>query len=305
MPNGLDAFAREGRFYRGNVHTHSTRSDGVREPAQVCAFYREAGYDFLCLSDHFLSRFGFPVTDTRGERTNRFTTILGAEVHAGANSQDEMWHILAVGLPDDFCATAPDESGEALAARCNAAGAFVGIAHPQWSSLTIEDGRAMSPHAHAVEIYNTSSALETGRGDGVALWDALLSEGHHHLTGYATDDAHFKIADHGRAWMMVKAEHNAPDELVAAMKAGWYYSSTGPTIHAVAMEDGEVSVETSPVHFIAAVGRGSRGVTVNAERLGETVSRARLPLGRFAGDWVRIVAIADDGRCAWTNPIFL
>ncbi|RAH99486.1 phosphotransferase [Acuticoccus sediminis] len=305
MPSGLDAFTSEGRFFRGNVHTHSTRSDGVRDPSDVCAFYREAGYDFLCLSDHFLSRFGFPITDTRGERTNRFTTLLGAEVHAPANSHGDIWHVLAVGLPEDFAPTAPEETGVALAARCHAAGAFVGIAHPQWSSLTIEDGRAMAGHAHAVEIYNTSSALETGRGDGVSFWDALINEGYRHLSGYATDDAHFKVADHGHAWMMVKAPANEPEALLAAMKAGHYYASTGPVIHALSIEDGEAVVETSEVGHIAAVGRGCRGVTVSSPRHGGMVTRARLPLRAFAGDWVRIVAVGHDGRTAWTNPVYL
>jgi histidinol phosphatase-like PHP family hydrolase len=61
----LAPFAASGRFYKGNLHTHSTRSDGAREPADVCAAYRDAGYDFLALTDHFLEKFGFPITDTR------------------------------------------------------------------------------------------------------------------------------------------------------------------------------------------------------------------------------------------------
>ncbi|WP_420394581.1 CehA/McbA family metallohydrolase [Acuticoccus sp.] len=305
MPNGLDAFAKGGRFHKGNLHTHSTRSDGARDPADVCAFYRDAGYDFLCLSDHFLSRYGWPVTDTRPHRTNRFTTILGAEVHAGRNSQGEVWHILAVGLPDDFAPTERGETGEALAARANAGGAFVGIAHPQWSSLTLEDGRAMAPHAHAVELYNTSSAFETARGDGVAFHDMLLNDGHTHLTGYATDDAHFKIADHGRAWIMVKADTSEADVLVEAMREGLSYSSTGPSLHAVALDGDDLVVEASEVGFMAAVGRGSRVATANAGAYGANFSAARLSTAPFRGDWCRVVAVAHDGSTAWTNPIFL
>ena len=41
------AFASPGRFWKGNVHTHSDLSDGMRTPEAVCATYREAGYDFL------------------------------------------------------------------------------------------------------------------------------------------------------------------------------------------------------------------------------------------------------------------
>ena len=71
-------------------------------PEQVCDRYREAGYDFISLTDHFLPNYGFPVADTRPLRTDDFTTILGAELHAGALENGERWHILAAGLPLDF-----------------------------------------------------------------------------------------------------------------------------------------------------------------------------------------------------------
>ena len=232
---GTHAFAAPGRFWRGNIHTHSTLSDGRLEASEVCRLYREAGYDFLCLSDHFMARYGFPIADTRPFRTNAFTTILGAEIHAPANSHGEIWHMLAAGLPEDFAATGEAETGVELAARAKAAGAFVGIAHPQWSSLTGADGRAMAAHAHAVEIYNHGCALECGRGDGAYLLDELLNEGHR-LTAYAADDAHFRFEDGFGGWMMVKAEDNQPEALLAAMKAGDFYSSQGPLIHAFAVD---------------------------------------------------------------------
>ena len=43
----------EGRFFRGNIHCHSDLSDGQTSPEHVIGAYRDAGYDFLCLSDHF------------------------------------------------------------------------------------------------------------------------------------------------------------------------------------------------------------------------------------------------------------
>jgi hypothetical protein len=42
--------AERGRFFRGNLHCHPKRSDGVVEPEEVAAAYREAGYDFICIS---------------------------------------------------------------------------------------------------------------------------------------------------------------------------------------------------------------------------------------------------------------
>jgi predicted metal-dependent phosphoesterase TrpH len=126
----ISPFSTPGRFFRGNLHTHSTRSDGALSPEQVVEAYKRAGYDFLVLSDHFLGRYDWPITDTRGFRTNNFTTLIGAELHAMATEVGELWHILAVGLPIDFPPAPPHETGPQLAERARAAGAFVAIAHP-------------------------------------------------------------------------------------------------------------------------------------------------------------------------------
>ncbi|MBO0664390.1 CehA/McbA family metallohydrolase [Jiella sp. MQZ9-1] len=301
--DGRDAFSAAGRFYRGNIHTHSTRSDGARSPEEVCELYKSMGYDFLCLSDHFLERFDFPITSTNAYRNRGLTMILGAEIHAPENSQGEIWHVVACGLPADFTPPSPDERMESLAARAREAGAFVGIAHPQWSSLTIEDGRALADIAHAVEIWNTGCAMEVARGDGTMLLDQLINEGYSHLTGYASDDAHLRIFDAGGGWMMVKSEHNEPAALVEAMKAGRYYSTQGPTIEAIETVDGGLKVTTSKVRLIALVGRGSRAEDRYVED--GSLSEATLPTGRFAGDWGRVVICDMDGRHAWSNPIFI
>ena len=296
---GTEAFEAAGKFWRGNIHTHSTLSDGKLEPGEVCRLYRETGYDFLCLSDHFLPKYRYPIADTRPFRTNSFTTILGAEVHAPANSQGEAWHILAAGLPVDFAPTGENETGVELATRARAAGAFIGVAHPQWSGLTIEDGRAMAGIAHSVEIYNHGCAMESTRGDGTYLLDQLLGEGHR-LTAYAADDAHFRFDDGFGGWMMVKAEANEPETVLAAMKAGRFYSSRGPLIHAFALSGGEAHVECSPVVNVALVGRGSRV----AHRIGRQITRATLSTERFKGDWFRLVVTDVAGLSAWSNPVW-
>lgn len=41
-----------GHWYRGNLHTHSFWSDGDDFPESILKWYRDAGYDFVALSDH-------------------------------------------------------------------------------------------------------------------------------------------------------------------------------------------------------------------------------------------------------------
>jgi predicted metal-dependent phosphoesterase TrpH len=95
-------FSTPGRFWRGNLHAHSTLSDGALNVMDVVEAYRRAGYDFLQVSDHFLGRFDWPIADTRKLRSCHFTTLIGAEVHAMGTSAGEYWHIVATGLPIDF-----------------------------------------------------------------------------------------------------------------------------------------------------------------------------------------------------------
>ncbi|HUF45988.1 MAG TPA: phosphotransferase, partial [Aestuariivirgaceae bacterium] len=193
MPD-LAPFSLPGRFWRGNLHTHSTLSDGALEPDQVIEAYKATGYDFMMLSEHFFERYSWPIADTRKARSNRFTTLIGAELHAPITQVGELWHIVAAGLPLDFEPADGSETGAGLARRAAAAGAFVGIAHPAWSQLTVEDGHAIDV-AHAVEVYNHSCAMECDRGDGWYLMDRLLNEGRK-LTAFATDDAHFSHGEH-------------------------------------------------------------------------------------------------------------
>lgn len=292
-------FDRPGRFYKGNLHTHSTRSDGVLEPAEVCRRYREAGYDFVCLSDHFLPAYGFPVTDTRAFRDDGFTTLLGAEVHVPATDLGEKWHLLANGLPPDFEPTRAGETAPELAARCAAAGAFVTIVHPAWYSLSVDDARSVTA-AHAVEVYNHTSAVKTDRGDGTVMLDQLLAKGHR-LGALACDDAHFEVDDAFGAWVMVKAEARDPDLLLAALKAGHYYSSTGAELHDLRVEGDEVVVRCSPATGVFLQGKGSRASQV----LGRDLTEARLPTGPLGKhSYLRVTVVDAQGRRAWSNPIW-
>lgn len=297
-------FTAAGRFYRGNLHTHSTRSDGGLAPEEVCRRYAERGYDFICLSDHFLPAFDFPITDTRPFRTDVFTTLIGAEVHAPVTSCGEKWHILAVGLPLDFAPTPATETGTELAQRCGEAGAFVVIAHPEWYALTLDDA-AQIGNAHAVEVYNHTSQVRMSRGGGAYFLDALLSQGRH-INALACDDAHFNTQpdpnrDAFGGWVMVKAERNEPELLLEALKAGHYYSTQGPHIEDIAISGNELSVRCSPASQVMVLGRGRRYLYA----AGDDVITARFGLELFVDDWCRVVVMDAAGKCAWSNPLYL
>ena len=307
MHHTLSAFTAPGKFYRGNLHTHSKRSDGVLSPEEVCRRYRAEGYDFLALTDHFVGLFNYPIVDTVPFRTNTFTTILGAELHSGSMENGELWHILAVGLSADFAPSntpgfwpVPDqETGPEIAARAVAAGAFVAVAHPQWSGLTVADARSLTS-AHAVEAYNHGCATGCDRPDGFAVLDQLLAEGKK-LNLIATDDAHFSEPDHFGGWVMVKSVENEPDALLNALKAGDYYSSQGPQLHTVTITEKEVHVEMSACVSVIISGSGTAAKAVH----GHSMTKATVPLARLShSPFVRVTVIDSAGKRAWSNPYF-
>jgi hypothetical protein len=293
-------FDQPGRFYKGNLHTHSTRSDGRRSPDEVVQVYRDAGYDFLALTDHFLDRYGFPITDTRPLRDGSFTTLLGAELHAPVTEVGERWHLVAVGLPLDFAPARDDETGPALAARSSTAGAFVGIAHPAWYNLTLADALSIET-ADAIEVYNETCAQDSDRGDSWHLADMVLARGRR-VTTFAADDAHFGARpDSLAAWVQVRAADLTPEALLAALKAGYYYSSQGPTIEDVKIDGGTIHITCSPAQQIVVSGRAAPSRVTR----GTDVTSTSLPLEPFAGSYCRVTVVDANGRRAWSNPIWL
>lgn len=301
------AFTTPGRFWRGCLHTHSNRSDGVLDPQEVCRRYKAQGYDFIALTDHFIGAYDYPITDTRPYRDDSFTTILGAELHSGAMENGELWHILAVGLPPDFAPPRVDgfsadpgqEPGPDLAARARQAGAFVAIAHPEWSGLSLNDAQSLTA-AHAVEVYNHGCQVGADRAEGFWHLDRL-SESGRQLTLCATDDAHFTEPDHFGGWVMVKAHENSPQALLEALKAGHMYSSTGPQIHDLHWSDDAVEVTCSAAASVIVQGKGSAATAIH----GDTMTRVQVPLDRFrASPWMRLTVIDRAGARAWTNPVW-
>lgn len=296
-------FERPGRFRRGNLHAHSTRSDGRLSPEQICALYREAGYDFLALTDHFMERYDYPVTDTSGYRTPDFTTIFGAELHTGHTELGHLWHILAVGLPLDFARYAPEETGSQVAARAIGAGAFVAAAHPAWYGITEQDVRSLGP-IDAIEVYNGTSADHNDKPDSLYMLDLMLMRGFRY-NACATDDTHNNPNRHDalRGWVWVKSETLEPEALLKSLKDGAYYSSTGPKIHDIRLLPNKtLQVRCSPASRILVTGYGSTSATVQGHGL--TEAEIAVP---WLGDspFCRVTVRDTHGGRAWSNPFWL
>jgi hypothetical protein len=300
--NILLPFQKAGQFYKGNLHTHSTKSDGTKSPQELCEIYCNAGYHFLAITDHFLSRYSYPLTDTRPYRNENFTTLIGAELHVPQIELGEIWHILSVGLPLDFHPPQNGENGPQIAARALQAGAFVAAAHPYRYGVTENDILSLGD-IHAIEIFNGATVEHNDRQDSWHLLDLLLARGKRY-NACACDDAHFlpRYHDSMLGWVWVKSEALTPEALLEALKAGDYYSSTGPEIYDIQIYSGnKVYVRCSPAERIYVSGFRDQAASVG----GKGITEAEIPLRYIKSQYIRVTVKAENGTRAWSNPIWL
>ncbi|MCS7259212.1 MAG: CehA/McbA family metallohydrolase [Anaerolineae bacterium] len=289
-------FQLPGRWYRGNLHTHSKMSDGAHHPNQVVKWYAENGYDFIAFTEH--DRW----TDAEVARqlSNGLLVLPGVELSVGLSRQCSPMHVVVIGDVNGLPMNGGLTPTQALTQSWQS-GAFAFLAHPHWSGLSLEE-LAVIDSIPAIESFNYASDLENHKGLATIYWDDILGRGQATF-GVATDDAHFHEADHGGGWVMVKASRFSAEALIAALRAGHFYSSSGPEIYDIRMVDDQLHVKTSPASAIYWVSSGCFGWHAHAAP-GQTIESAAfyIPSGL---KWIRIEVCDPQRRWAWSNPIFL
>ena len=83
-----DAFGKI--WYKGNLHTHTTNSDGAYAPEETIALYKSKGYDFLALTDHWFHG--------EGRQEENFLLLNGTEFDVGSTVQEGIYHIVGIGM---------------------------------------------------------------------------------------------------------------------------------------------------------------------------------------------------------------
>jgi hypothetical protein len=282
-------FEKRGKWFRGNIHTHTTESDGRLSPSEVSDFYRTRGYDFIILTDHDR------VSDPSGLSTEDFLVFSGVEI----GPKDTKHHIVGVGIgqygPLERWQTA-QETIDGLRDM----GALVFIAHPYWSALTDSDIRDLQ-NIIGVELYNTGCEVEIGRGFSTVHWDNLLASGMV-LDGLAVDDAHRYTDDAPGGWVWVKASRLTEDRIIDSLSKGLFYATTGPKIIDIEVEGDTINVESSPVDTITFHSQGPSGNSVH--RVGEGMLTHATHKFKPDHMYVRVECVDGGGRKAWSNPIY-
>ncbi|MCC7491035.1 MAG: CehA/McbA family metallohydrolase [Fimbriimonadaceae bacterium] len=271
-----------GPWLRGNLHTHSTNSDGTLTPAELVELYASHGYDFLAISDH--DTFTPPLAHP---------TLVGVpavEVSRGGS------HLLSVGTPQvyDTSLTRAEILGQIAAD-----GGLAILAHPNWLAHYQHWEQAqlevLGPY-HGIEIFNSVIDFLEGEAHALDRWDQLLSKGRR-VWGYAHDDFH-RPGNGPRGWNRVAAAERTPESIVAALQAGSCYASSGVFIERIEVDEESfriVAPEASELRFVTRYGKVLQFVEGGSGSY------------TFQGNegYVRAEAYGRGKQAAWTQPVWV
>ncbi len=329
-------------FYRANLHCHSTISDGKKSPAELKEFYRSHGYSAIAYTDHetfiphndltddtFVALNGVEysvnqdgwgptkkvchvcmVAKDKQNRTDPFFRAAPYSVEKLKPWLDRIDNDLTEpGIPRVY----DPEFISDFMKKGREKGFFVTYNHPVWS---LENYPYYSKYSgmDAMEIVNYASIVEGWDDDNGHCYDDLLNLGNR-IYAVATDDNHNHQPDDSLrcdsfgGYTMIAAPELSYEALIKALEEGSFYASSGtsthvgPEIKSIVMEDGRVSIETSPARsiYLITATRSSRSAYPNP---GELISSA--DFGLIDGEvWFRFVVVDNDGYKAYSNAYFL
>ena len=289
----LFRYDTSGRWYKGNTHIHTTASDGGKTLAEVGELYTGAGYDFACVTDHWIA------SDVESRSSSPPLLWLNGIELDGQDHTGASYHVVCLGSLHGISREMSFVDAMQAARDQNA---LLILAHPHWTGDTFED--ALRWPFDGVEIYNNVCHWMNGKGNGLAYWESMLKVNPDTLA-FSVDDAHL-VPEHpawNGGWIAVNAETCSKEKILQGIQRGNYYSSCGPQFINIEFDGSNVNVTTSPVQVVRLVGPAWL-----AKRIGsfdsEEITSASLGV---SPDWdYAYVEIEDrQGRRAWTNTLFL
>lgn len=307
------AFNSPGRWYKGNLHTHTILSDGILAPPQVVELYKSMDYDFLAITDHRV--YGIH----EGLGSSDFLLLPGVELDVGAPRGEAFCHhIVGLGLPGKnkfehghrFNYPA-DTTVHEIVKLLRDGGNICFYAHPAWSHARHESLDTIEG-IFGLEIYNHGCAVACVCGYSDTWYDRLLWQ-KKKLFCLATDDSHQgsldkkngseSAPDFGGGYIMVKAEDLTVESIHKSIADGYFYASQGPEIVDFRVEGKNIIINSSPcrtVGFQTDSYWGAAKTDAESASLTEAVFQLE---GRES--YIRAVCIDNNGRYAWSQPIWL
>lgn len=238
------------RPLRGDLHAHSYRSDGKRDPAALAGHFREQGYDFFALTDHNRYYPGGEIDEVYKDVKTGFCHVQGEEVHTPPSKV----HIVHVGgnqsvaeqyLHDranyeqarvDYLSRVPESVPQKYAERyamamwatdrIHEAGGVAIFAHPYWRPKDLiynvnDEFTKILLRSGMFDAYELVGGMgQDGVNRSVALWNDLRAEGLS-LAVVGSSDVHglAKSVDFPDHFTVLFATENTNDAVIEAIKA--------------------------------------------------------------------------------------
>ncbi|HEX8617206.1 MAG TPA: CehA/McbA family metallohydrolase [Thermoanaerobaculia bacterium] len=288
-------------WLKGNLHTHTSESDGDSSPETVARWYAEHGYDFLVITDH-----------------DEITKIAKAPLLLidGEEVTDRLpkrpLHVNAIGLTRVVTPQGGANVVEVLQRNLDAVRAAGGLAlvnHPNFGWAFAAEELLQLNGTWMLEIASGHPFVNAQGPPSVeSMWDQLLTA-NKRVWGVAVDDMHHlakpldtESVPPGRAWVWVRAETRDAKSILAALRSGDFYASMGPELEEYTATAASITLKVRErygaryrVQFIGREGR------LLQETQGLTAAYA------IRGDegYVRAKVIDSNGKAAWTQPLFV
>jgi hypothetical protein len=324
-------FPENGRFYKANLHCHTTLSDGNLTPEEIKAAYLERGYSVIAFTDHEALLDHTELCDTRFIALNGYETAIketnGVSTHdatampvhhvsfikkrphdtvqfcfypenfTAGRCKEQIPFLTYVGGRCEYAYT--PEFFKHLTSEAHKNGCLVHYNHPAWS---LQDAESLSclEGIDGLELLNTGCRYHGDYGDRV--YEQLLRRGKNYYV-VAGDDNHndgHGFADSFGGFTMVCAERFTYEGITEALEKGNSYVSSGPEIHEAYIKDSLLIIRTSPAAQIILHSEGRETLRVHGE--GGYVDAAAFPLNaQRLGRYFRIEVIDQKGEHAYTR----
>ena len=280
-----------GTWYKGNLHMHTLLSDGHLAPQAAMKLYRDAGYDFISVTDHWLQ--------SENKQTDGFLVLNGCEWDTGDMIHYPVFHIVGVGMESQVSlkrshSLPPQEIIDAI---IKAKGIAI-LAHPAWSVTNPSDCMALKGLCGA-EIYNSVSGLPwNGRRPDSSLYFDIWASLGKLMRCMAADDSHFYNGEQTRSFIMVNAPTLSADSIKKSLNDGNFYATQGPRFESIRMNNEIVEVKCSDVETIVFY---SNTVWCNDRVTTGGITFASYEI-KPTDRYVRIELIDSKGKMAWSSP---
>ncbi len=277
----------DGRWLQGNLHLHTTRSDGEIRFEDAVGVYKQRGYDFLAITDHnIVNKVGVLHT--------------GIVVFAGIEADFSHRHHMNIIHPyGGSIYYRRDIQEQELIDINNQRGCLVFLNHPDWGleeHYSIDD--LFRLHGYdGIEIYNSEIEKCPGFPLSTRKWDQLLSSGRRVL-GFACQDTHL-LSDVNDCCTIVRVQQHAAMDIFEALKSGIFYCHFGVEILDLGRIEDTVFVNTGNAECVRFIGK-------NGQILLETYDREATCSfsGNHDSPYICIECYGASDSVSWTQPFF-